>query len=144
MILNVLQDAKYFPRVIPIFFNGVLALGPQPTLNGVNKDHLPEQWIHVHLPSFPSRDQESTCRSSAVCFSVLGILHDSKCSLFSSATGVSGQFANTVRKVRVDIPLSGVIGLAPSTVFPQRRSGMRSSKRSADVDLDCSMFSPIE
>ena len=78
MILNVLPDAKYFPRVIRIFFNGVLALGPPATLNGVKKDRLPERWILVHRPSSPSRDQESTCRSSAFCFSALGILHGSK------------------------------------------------------------------
>ena len=115
MILNVLPDANCFPRVIRLFFNGVLALEPPATANGVNKDRLPERWILVHRPSFPSRDQESTCRSSAFCFSLLSILHDSKCSLFNSATGGSGQFANTVRKVRVGIPVSDVIGFAPLT-----------------------------
>jgi hypothetical protein len=129
-----LARCEILPRILRIFFSGVLALGPPATLNGVNEDRLPERWILVHRPSFPSRDQESTCRSSAFCFSVLGILHDSKCSLFNSATGDSELSANMGSKVRFDIPVSDshVIGLAPSTFFLQRRSMFsRSSASSA-------------
>ena len=127
MILNVLPNANYFPRVIRIFFRGVLALGPPATLNEVNQVRLPERRILVHRPSLLSRDHESACRFSAFCFSVLGILHESKCSLFNSAMGGSGQLANTVRRVRVGIPVSDVIGFALST-----------------ADSDRSSFSPIE
>ena len=87
MILNVLPDAKNLPLVILIFFNGVFALGPPATLNGVNKTRRPDRCTRVQRPSCPSFAHESTWRSSAFSSNVRGIRQFSKCRRFNSLTG---------------------------------------------------------